>query len=435
MELFGLRKRGKDMKIAMMTNNYKPFVGGVPISVERLSEGLRRRGHEVCIFAPEYDEAEGELWERDVVRYRSYEKRLKNGMVIPNVFDPRIREEFEWQNFDLIHVHQPMLIGNVAMHLSRKYKIPLVYTYHTRYEEYLHYLVKSCDKNGQEVTHRYLEQGKKLLPHYMAAYMKQCDLILAPSTDMRDYLGEQKIQVPVKVLPTGLADSAFEEDAVRSGYIRDRYLRGRGSLLCTVSRLDKEKNLYFMLRCIQKLKEHLGNDFCMLLIGDGAERQRLECYAKELGIDEVVAFAGQVPNQEVKDYLFASDAFLFTSKSETQGIVLAEAMAARLPVVAVSACGVNDIVSDGVNGYLAREVEEEFAARVESILRDVEEMERLKSGAVKTAGDYRLDSIALQAEGCYWMALEREWGNEAYGEKTYEKKHVMPSFLRLFKVS
>ncbi|MGF0033143.1 glycosyltransferase [Bariatricus sp. SGI.154] len=423
------------MKIAMMTNNYKPFVGGVPISVERLSEGLRRRGHEVCIFAPEYDEAETELWEHDVVRYRSYEKRLKNGMVVPNIFDPRIREEFEWQDFDLIHVHQPMLIGNVAMHLSRKYKIPLVYTYHTRYEEYLHYLVKSSKKNDQEVTHRYWEQGKKLLPHYMAAYMKQCDLIFAPSTGMQDYLEEQKIQVPVKVLPTGIADNAYEEDTKRSGEIRSRYLRGRRSLLCTVSRLDKEKNLYFMLRCIRKLKDRLGNDFCMMLIGDGAERQGLECYAKELGIADAVVFAGQVPNQEVKDYLFASDVFLFTSKSETQGIVLAEAMAARLPVVAVSACGVNDIVRDGENGYLAREAEEEFATRVESMLRNAEEMERLRSGAAKTAGDYRMDSIAFQAERCYRMALEREWRNEAYGEETYEKKHVVSSFLRLFKAS
>ena len=423
------------MKIAMMTNNYKPFIGGVPISVERLSEGLRRRGHEVCIFAPEYSEAEGELWERDVVRYRSYERRLKNGMVIPDVFDPRIREEFEWRDFDLIHVHQPMLIGNVAMHLSRRYQIPLVYTYHTRYEEYLHYLVKSRGEKDQEASHRYLEQGKKLLPHYMTAYMKQCDLILAPSTDMQDYIKEQKIQVPVNVLPTGLADHAYEEDAARSSEIRSRFLQGRRSLLCTVSRLDKEKNLYFMLRCIQKLKDRLGNNFCMLLIGDGAERQGLECYAKELGIEEIVRFAGQVSNHEVKDYLFASDVFLFTSLSETQGIVLAEAMAARLPVVAVSACGVNDIVRDGENGYITGEVEEEFASKVESMLWNVEEKERLRGDAIKTAEDYRMESIALQAERCYRMALEKEWRNEAYGEATYEKKRVMPSFLRLFKVS
>ena len=157
---------GIDMKIAMMTNNYKPFIGGVPISVERLSQSLRKRGHEVCIFAPEYED---EYWEEDVIRYRSCEKRMKNGMAIPNILDARINQEFRWRQFDLIHVHQPMLIGNVAVHLSRKYKIPLVYTYHTRYEEYLHYIKLFSEESGQEaIKGHILRQGKKMLPYYMA---------------------------------------------------------------------------------------------------------------------------------------------------------------------------------------------------------------------------------------------------------------------------
>ncbi|MGN0422951.1 MAG: glycosyltransferase [Lachnospiraceae bacterium] len=109
------------MKIAMMTNNYKPFVGGVPVSVERLACGLRERGHEVCVFAPEYRELENEETgdqrveeQEDVVRYRSCRRKLENGMVIPDVTDPRIREAFAKIKFDLIHVHQPMLIGNTS---------------------------------------------------------------------------------------------------------------------------------------------------------------------------------------------------------------------------------------------------------------------------------------------------------------------------------
>ena len=126
------------MKIAMMTNNYKPFIGGVPISVERLAKGLRALGHEVCIFAPEYEGEEEP--EEDVVRYRSHKRKLSNGMVFPSMFDPCIRQEFEMREFDLIHVHQPMVMGNVAKLYSKRYGIPLVFTWHTRYEEYLHYL-------------------------------------------------------------------------------------------------------------------------------------------------------------------------------------------------------------------------------------------------------------------------------------------------------
>lgn len=184
------------MKIAMMTNNYKPFIGGVPISVERLSQSLRKRGHEVCIFAPEYED---EYWEEDVIRYRSCEKRMKNGMAIPNILDARINQEFRWRQFDLIHVHQPMLIGNVAVHLSRKYKIPLVYTYHTRYEEYLHYIKLFSEESGQEaIKGHILRQGKKMLPYYMANYMKRCDMVIAPSRGMADYLRGQKIKTPVR---------------------------------------------------------------------------------------------------------------------------------------------------------------------------------------------------------------------------------------------
>lgn len=166
------------MKIAMMTNNYKPFIGGVPLSVERLAKGLRALGHEVCIFAPEY-EGEEEPEEEDVIRYRSHKRRLSNGMVFPGMFDPCIRQEFERREFDLIHVHQPMLMGNVAKRYSRRYGIPLVFTWHTRYEEYIHYLRPFAKLNGDT-------KGKKKLYHtcqhivtwYMKAYAGSCDFCL-----------------------------------------------------------------------------------------------------------------------------------------------------------------------------------------------------------------------------------------------------------------
>ena len=119
----------------MMTNNYKPYVAGVPISVERLTEGLRRRGHQVVVFAPSYDDQEEEA---DVVRYRSLLRGVACGFSVPDSLDPKIERSFRDGNFDVIHVHHPMLIGRTARYLSRKYQIPLVFTYHTRYEQYLH---------------------------------------------------------------------------------------------------------------------------------------------------------------------------------------------------------------------------------------------------------------------------------------------------------
>ena len=129
------------MKIALMTNNYKPFIGGVPISVERLAEGLRKEGHEVMVFAPTYNEQHEDFQEEiGVVRYHSLIKGVTGGVVIPNPIDPKIEREFKEGDFDIIHVHHPIAIGNTAIFLSKKYKVPLVFTYHTRYEQYLHYL-------------------------------------------------------------------------------------------------------------------------------------------------------------------------------------------------------------------------------------------------------------------------------------------------------
>ena len=331
-------------------------------------------------------------------------------MAIPNILDARINQEFRWRQFDLIHVHQPMLIGNVAVHLSRKYKIPLVYTYHTRYEEYLHYIKLFSEESGQEaIKGHILRQGKKMLPYYMANYMKRCDMVIAPSRGMADYLRGQKIKTPVRVLPTGLAKESFEEDKEQAEAIRKRYLGGGEHLLCTVSRLDKEKNLYFLMRCMYQLKSQTEGNVRLVVVGDGAERAGIAAYVKELGIEDVVSFIGQIPNDEVRNYLQACDAFVFASKSETQGIVLAEAMASGLP---------------------------EFASCVAGMLSDPDNMARLKIEAKKKAENYRMSYIAAQAEENYRRVLERREEKYGYGEsQIYEKGHTVSSFLRLFKVS
>ena len=122
------------MKIALMTNNYKPFMGGVPISIERLKKGLEVLGHQVTVFAPTYEE---QVEEENVFRYATCMRKFIGGIVLPNPFDRRIEEEFQKHDFDIIHVHHPMLIGRTAVYLSRKYNVPLAFTYHTRYEQYV----------------------------------------------------------------------------------------------------------------------------------------------------------------------------------------------------------------------------------------------------------------------------------------------------------
>ncbi len=400
------------MKIAMMTNNYKPFVAGVPISVERLAMGLRELGHQVVVFAPSYDDQQEE---EDIVRYGSLLRGIAGGFSVPNHLDPKIEREFRKGKFDVIHVHHPMMIGSTARYLSWKYQVPLVYTYHTRYEQYLHYIG--------------LAGLKKLMPAYLHCTLKRCDMVIAPTPAIRDYLEDIQIDAPVEVLPTGLSDDSFRPDEKKAEQLRSELAGQREHLFCTVARLAKEKNLEFLFESLWYYKQKTGACFKLVLIGEGPYRAKLLKRVKELGLEEEIVFAGQVPNEEIKNYCRACDLFLFTSRSETQGIVLLEAMAAGTPVLALRATGTEDIVVNGKNGYMtevsgeeekARKRDEQlFAEKLMDIL-EKKELSFLRQGAYQTTGNYKGLRIAEWAEKYYSRVL---W---AYQEKKsrFSRNHL-----------
>lgn len=417
------------MKIAMITNNYRPFVGGVPVSVERQAQELVKLGHQVTVFAPRYESDVKEetesfrerMLEEDkraperVIRYRSQKKKMDNGMVYPAICPTEIFEIFERERFDCIHVHHPMFVGPWALWLGRKYRIPVIYTYHTRYENYLHYI--PCLRINEESTaikRKVVEWiRKKMIPSYMRWFCDRCDLVLAPSAGMQQMIRRYGAEVPIAIFPTGLDGAFFRKDAVRSQEIREKYGQGKKHLLVTVSRLEKEKNYGFLLRGIAELRRETGDDFHVLILGDGSQKAELKVRAAILGIQDIVTFAGNVPNNQVKDYLNASDLFLFASKSETQGIVLAEALAAGTPVVAVHAIGSDDIIEDGVNGYLTEEKEEAWAAKIIESLKE-ENYGRLKRAALASAENYRSSRLAIYEEMLYNQCGFRK------GDRLYE---------------
>ena len=376
------------MKIAMMTNNYKPFVAGVPVSVERLTQGLREQGHQVVVFAPSYD---GQQEERDVVRYRSFLRGLAGGVSIPNSLDPEIERKFREGDFDLIHVHHPMMIGDTARYLSWKYHVPLVFTYHTRYEQYLHYVGLSA--------------LKRAMPAYVRHCTRRCDMVIAPTPLMKEHLEGLRLSSQVAVLPTGLKGDSFHPEEEKSMSIRKALLGGRKYLFCTVARLAKEKNLEFLLRSLKMRKDACGGDFKLALVGEGPHRQAIERLAGELGLWEEVVFVGEVPNGEVKNYCHGADLFLFPSLSETQGIVLLESMAAGTPVVALRATGTQDVVVNGRNGYMTEASEIEFERKIMDIL-EKKELDFLRQGARQTALLYGSEGIARQAALVYARAIQ-----------------------------
>ncbi len=424
------------MKIAMMTNNYKPFVGGVPISIDRLATELRKLGHIVYIFAPRF---EGEEEEEYVIRYHSLKRKLKKEFTIPNIFDPIIEEKFREISFDIIHVHHPMLIGYIAQHLGKKYNVPVVLTYHTRYEHYLHYLkpferkktsridkLDNINKKHEELLQeeiltasayykqtkpaalrrRLVSAGKEgLVAAHNRLVINRCSMVFAPSMSMKEYLMDHGTVTDIGILPTGIPQEEFDYDAAAASELRKRYGKDVEHLFCSVSRLEKEKNIEFMLEGLKRFKERKGGSFRLLLIGKGSRRDLLRERVQELGLEDNVIFCGCVPHEELRNYYHACDAFLFASTSETQGIVLLEAMAAGLPVIAVAASGVSDVVIDAYNGYTSAPKVEEWTDKLMLFTDQPGQWEKMKLRAYMTAREYLASKIASKALQYYQNIL------------------------------
>ena len=421
------------MRIAMLTNNYRPFVGGVPISVERQAQELVRLGHDVTVFAPHYGDTkeereavrrEDEAALEKVVRYRARRKKMDNGMVYPAVYPVEITRVFENETFDCIHVHHPMFVGPLGVKLGKRYGIPVIFTCHTRYEDYLHYIPAfRVDGKSSAVKKRAVEWIRtKVIPSYIGWFADQCDLVLAPSAGMQRVLRGYGMKSRSAVFPTGLEESFFRTAPERAMRIRKEWGRGKKHLLVTVSRLEREKNYGFLLRGIAGLRDRIGDDFHVLILGDGSQKAELKVRASILGIRDMVTFVGNVPNDQVRDYLEAADLFLFASTSETQGIVLAEAMAAGAPVVAVRAVGTDDIIENGVNGFLTEESEEEWAGCAAEILA-CGNLEKMREAARLSAENYRASKLAIYEELLYNQCICEKRAEVSYESEEDQAEH------------
>lgn len=387
------------IKIAMLTNNYKPFIGGVPISIERLSNGLRVLGHEVWVFAPSYSKHEEEEF---TIRYTSFPFCLDGGIVVPNSYDSKIEQMFCDIMPDVIHVHHPMLIGKTALYLSQKYSKPVVFTYHTRYDRYLHYLPIYSYLIEKGYLSEFLQYEREVsLPKYITRFANHCNHIFAPAETLKSDLIGWGVDTPTTILPTGLPSHYYESNHKSAKRIRRQYLGNKSYLLISVSRLSKEKNVEFLLRGLAKYKLDFGDCFRLLMIGDGPEKERLKDYSDRLGLCDNVCFVGNIENKKMIGYYAACDLFVFASTSETQGIVLLEAMAAHNPVVALKATGTSDVVLDGINGFLTEMDEEIWSRMVGKILSDVPLFTRLQNGAYATSLEYLDSQVAKKAEKIY----------------------------------
>lgn len=325
------------MKICMLSNTYRPHVGGVARAVETLATECRAAGHAVQIIAPGFPGDEKEP-DGDILRVPAIQNF--NGsdfsvrVPIPHIISARI-EEFAP---DVIHAHHPFLLGNAALRIAYENDLPLVFTHHTLYENYTHYVPFDSPRMQRYVIRLATE------------FANCCDAVIAPSESVAGLLRERGVEVPVHPIPTGIDSAAFARADGRA--FRCEYgLAPEDFVIGHVGRLAREKNLPFLARAvIEALQADSARRF--LLVGDGPEAEALRERFAAAGVAERVVTTGNLTGEKLYQAYAAMDLFVFSSQTETQGMVLAEAMAAGLPVVALDGPGVCDVVRDGDNGRL-----------------------------------------------------------------------------------
>ena len=257
------RYEDKKFKIAMFTNNYFPVIGGVPISIKRLSKALRKKGHEVKIYAPTYKK-ESEVDESNIFRCGTlyYYQEAGLDMPVTNIFSPKIKKDFEKEHFDIVHCHHPFWLGSKGRRLAEKNNIPTAFTYHTRLEKYAHYV--------PDILFMRKFFANRLSHFLIRNFANKTDAVFAPTDSTKDYLRNVGVSRYIEVMATGIDFDSYECNEEKIDNLRDKYKKENDYLLLTVSRLSKEKNLYFLLDGIKRLKEKSKLNFKLLVIGEGS---------------------------------------------------------------------------------------------------------------------------------------------------------------------
>ncbi len=375
----------RPLRIAVFTDVYLPQINGVVTSITNMVEGLRELGHEVTIVAPKHPQ---QVQEAGVIRLRStvYRPQPEQRWAFP----PSLRKmwQFSRLGFDVIHTHGA-LMPILAIGVGRLLSIPVVHTYHTRFRDYIHYapfyatlswLMTSerwyarSTRTGRRVT-RQLKKGLDLSTKTLFAvadvwFCNRCLELIAPARQMALELDQMGVRTRVTVVPNGIdlqRLTAPQADPFPALGIPEGTAR-----LLTVSRLGKEKSIDLLLERFKLI--HVSNpNSRLVIVGDGPERKNLEKYSLELGLKDSVIFTGYVNASGVGAYYQHADVFVFTSTSETQGLVALEAAACGCPVVARAEMGIISCVLNGETGFLVHPNDKQtFAEKTLSLMNDAD---------------------------------------------------------------
>lgn len=394
------------MRIGLFTDTYPPFINGVSTSVNMLKNALEKKGHEVFVVTVNPENMKFENENDKVLRIPGipigiYDYRLSGIYPIKAVNIIK-----KWK-LDVIHSHTEFGIGTFARIIAKQLNIPLVHTYHTMYEDYIHYITKGYfDKSS-----------KKIVEHLTLFYCdKTATELIVPTKKTYNLFKEKyKVDKNVHIVPTGIEVERFFKENVdenqveklkqKLGFQKDDFI------LLFVGRLAEEKNIVYLIEAVRDIvrKGKENKKIKFLIIGDGPDIEEYKKLVKKYKMEENICFYGRVPWEEIPTYYQLADLFLTASKSETQGLTVIEAMAASIAPVAIDDEAFNSVIVDDLNGKLFR-TKKELREIIVNLKNNKEKLQKLQKQARINSENYSSKFFAESILHVYEYALKSYQG-------------------------
>ena len=384
------------LRIGLFTDTYAPQVNGVSISLQLISEGLQRRGHQVTIFAPKFpgytDDQPG------VVRLPSLKYLNDPPIYVAVLGTPRSTWSLSRKHFDVLHAHSPLTVGLLAYLTASTKNLPLIYTYHTSITDYTHYLK--------------VIGGTGVIRHaarwFSATSTNLGDQIVVPSPKFHHLLLEQKVTKPIFTIPNGIDLSNFKA-AKNPCCFRNRLgLKSDAPILLSVGRVDPEKRLDFLIDAFVRMADRFPEAH-LVFAGDGSARKKLQEHAAATKVNDHIHFLGMINRADLPDLLHDATVFLSASTTEVHPISVIEAIASGLPLVAVQDEAFEGMIEENENGHLTPLDVGVFSDTLAALLTDPEKIARYGKHSMELSEKYSIETQVRSLERLYLEAILQNW--------------------------
>lgn len=375
------------MHIAMFTNTYLPLVGGIEQSIATFTADLASQGHSVLVVTPQVRGAPAV--EKHVFRMPAVTNAGGTAFSLQYPFAPGLRERLDRFAPDLVHTHQPFLLGDTGLREARRRGLPLVFTHHTFYERY-------ADFFGFES-----ETTARLARRLPVEYANLCDWVIAPTPTIAGIIRRRGVEKPVTVLPTGV-DTGFFSHGDGRRFRADHGIPEEATVIGHLGRLVPAKNMSFLAEAVAEALSREPKTWT-LWVGEGESVDEIQRIFRARGVAERMVMPGACRGQPVADAYAAMDVFVFASGTDTQGIVLVESLASGTPVIALDTPGPRDIVRNGLDGWLLspHASPTEFTEAIVAFVRDPERRVGYGKHARKRAKEFERTACAQRLTDLY----------------------------------